>query len=277
MTKMYTTAPLPFQGQKQNFIKQFKEELSKQRAPALYVDLFGGSGLLSRTAKDIHPEATVVYNDYDNFRERLQAIPKTNELLADIRVLVEGIANKSRIDNDIKTQIIDRIAQEKGYIDYITISSNVLFSQNYANSIEALKKESFYNRVRKSDITLADDYLDGLEIVSIDYKQLFEMYKNHEHVVFLVDPPYLSTDCTTYKNYWRLKDYLDVLRVLIGQKYFYFTSNKSSIVELCEWIETNTGGVNPFYEATIVERKTNINHQSSYTDIMLFKWTTTTT
>ncbi|WP_244299686.1 DNA adenine methylase [Aquimarina algiphila] len=274
---MYTTAPLPFQGQKQNFIKQFKEELSKQRAPALYVDLFGGSGLLSRTAKDIHPEATVVYNDYDNFRERLQAIPKTNELLADIRVLVEGIANKSRIDNDIKTQIIDRIAQEKGYIDYITISSNVLFSQNYANSIEALKKESFYNRVRKSDITLADDYLDGLEIVSIDYKQLFEMYKNHEHVVFLVDPPYLSTDCTTYKNYWRLKDYLDVLRVLIGQKYFYFTSNKSSIVELCEWIETNTGGVNPFYEATIVERKTNINHQSSYTDIMLFKWTTTTT
>ena len=28
---------------------------------------------------------------------------------------------------------------------------------------------------------------------------------------FLVDPPYLSTEVGTYKMFWRLADYLDVL------------------------------------------------------------------
>ena len=52
--KVYKTAPLPFVGQKRNFIKHFKNELQQKEA-TLFVDLFGGSGLLSRAAKDVHP------------------------------------------------------------------------------------------------------------------------------------------------------------------------------------------------------------------------------
>ncbi len=276
MSKIYSSAPLPFQGQKRNFIKQFRNELAKKEAPKIYVDLFGGSGLLSRTAKDMHPESKVIYNDYDNYAQRLKAISKTNKILKDLRNIVEGLSNKKRIPEDIKTKLIERIEKEKGYIDFTTLSTNLLFTMNYVESIEQLKKQEFYNRIRKSSIPEANDYLDGLELVRTDYKTLFERYKDEPNVVFLVDPPYLSTDCTSYKNYWRLKDYLDVLKVLIDQKYFYFTSNKSSIIELCEWIETNTGGINPFSEATIVERKVSLNYQSTYTDIMLFKWTQTT-
>lgn len=92
-------------------------------------------------------------------------------------------------------------------------------------------------------------------------------------IVFLVDPPYLSTDTKSYNNdsYWRLRDYLDVLKVLDGSDYFYFTSNKSQIVELCEWIETRTSTGNPFEGAMMTTTGGSVNYNSSYTDIMLYK------
>jgi site-specific DNA-adenine methylase len=149
----------------------------------------------------------------------------------------------------------------------------------YVLSFDELKKETFYNRVRLTPIASAEHYLKDLEVVSLDYKQLFEKYKNCESVVFLIDPPYLSTDCSTYASdsYWKLKDYLDVLKVLHNQNYFYFTSNKSSVIELCEWIGDNTGAVNPFENAVVKTHFTTMNQSSSYTDMMLFKWTKTTT
>ncbi|MEQ3500585.1 DNA adenine methylase [Tenacibaculum sp. SSH1-16] len=277
MSKNYATAPLPFQGQKRNFIKQFKEALKTYPEDSVYIDLFGGSGLLSHTVKQEKPNVKVIYNDYDNFKERLKAIPETNNLLSEIRVLVEHIPNKKAITDDVRYKILDVVksADKKGYVDYITLSASLLFSMNYVQSFEELKKQRFYNRVRKSDYD-ASNYLNNVDFVRYDYKELFELYKNKTNVVFLVDPPYLSTDCSTYKNYWRLSDYLDVLKVLMNTNYFYFTSNKSSIVELCEWIETNTGGKNPFNQAEVVYHYNKTSHNTGYTDIMLHKRYTTT-
>lgn len=77
---------------------------------------------------------------------------------------------------------------------------------------------------------------------------------------------------------WTLSDYLDVLDVLKSSKYFYFTSNKSSIIELCEWMSTKTDINNPFQNANKVEMKASANHNASYTDIMLYKgWISTIT
>jgi adenine-specific DNA methylase len=277
--KNYSTAPLPFVGQKRNFIKVFKTELFKKEPPKIYVDLFGGSGLLSRVAKDTHPTSKVIYNDYDNYRRRLKSIKTTNAILKDLRPLVAHIQRKTKIDSATKEKIIERISKEKGFVDYITISASLLFSMKYVLSLEELKRETFYNRVRITPIPSAEDYLKDLEVVSLDYKQLFKMYKDCKGVIFLIDPPYLSTDCSTYAsdNYWKLKDYLDVLKLLNNQNYFYFTSNKSSIIELCEWIGDNTGAVNPFDKAEIKTHFTTMNQSSSYTDIMLFKWNKTTT
>lgn len=104
---------------------------------------------------------------------------------------------------------------------------------------------------------------------------MFEQYRELNDVIFLVDPPYLSTDCSTYSsdNYWKLKDYLNVIDVLIDTNYLYFTSNKSQIVELCEWMEgrTDNGDVNPFKGSTTVCINTTLNHTSKYTDMMLYK------
>lgn len=259
-------------GQKRKFLKQFKPALEHYPSNATYVDLFGGSGLLSHTVKSIYPDATVIYNDFDNYCQRLENIDKTNQLIRDLRVILKGYPKDSRIQGVARDQVIQRIKQEKNeaFVDYITLSSSIMFSMKYALSFEQLEKETLYNCVRQNDYD-ATGYLDGLEVVSNCYKELFKQYKDLPNVVFLVDPPYLSTDAGTYKSYWKLKDYLDVLQVLDGTKYFYFTSNKSSIIELCEWIETKTPMSNPFNGATTATMNATINFNASYTDIMLYK------
>lgn len=70
---------------------------------------------------------------------------------------------------------------------------------------------------------------------------------------------------------WKLSDYLDVLTVLAGHNFVYFTSNKSSILELCDWIGRTKLTGNPFEQCTKVEFNAHMNYNSSYTDMMLYK------
>lgn len=151
-----------------------------------------------------------------------------------------------------------------------TVHSSLLFSMNYVTSLPELKAATLFNNIKKNDYN-GDGYLDGLTVVCCDYRELYNKYINETNVIFLVDPPYLSTECGTYKNYWKLSDYLNVLDVLQGTSYFYFTSNKSSILELCEWVETKMGSENPFNGAIRHEVNVQMNYNSSYTDMMLYK------
>jgi adenine-specific DNA methylase len=238
------------------------------------VDLFGGSGLLSNWAKQQLPSATVVFNDFDNYSKRVANVERTNALLAEFRAILKDAPEDKVIDKERKAAILMAVrAHEKvyGYIDYITISSSLLFSMNYATNYADLAMQTMYNCVRKNNYEPAPDYLQGVEIVKMDYRELFDRWKHVSGVVFLIDPPYLSTDCGTYGNYWKLANYLDVLQCLKGTNYFYFTSNKSSILELTDWLENNLGGVNPFKGAKRVEVNARMNHNSGYTDIMLYK------
>lgn len=88
MRKMYLSAPLPFVGQKRMLAKEFMKVLEQYPDGTLFVDLFGGSGLLSHITKSLKPHSTVIYNDFDNYRFRMKHIPQTNQLLADIREMV---------------------------------------------------------------------------------------------------------------------------------------------------------------------------------------------
>lgn len=274
-TKKFTQSPLPFQGQKRRFLKQFEGVIESLPDNAVFVDLFGGSGLLSHRVKQLKPNARVIYNDYDQFSIRLANIRLTNLLLGKIKLLLKGCEKDKKVPIDVKNKIIKAIQKHEsdfGYVDYITVSSSVLFSGKYATGIDDLKKDTFYNCVRDSEYN-DDGYLDGLEVVSDDYRLIFERYKNYPGVIFFVDPPYLSTDVKSYTGYWKLRDYLNVLDVLNGTRYFYFTSNKSSIVELCEWMETRSSdlSVNPFHGSTTMTVTGTVNFNSTYTDIMLYK------
>lgn len=273
MKKMYLSAPLPFVGQKRMFAKEFIKVLGQFPDSTVFVDLFGGSGLLSHITKCVRPDAVVVYNDFDNYRQRLANIPATNVLLSDLRRIAEGTPRDKRITGEAREKVfarLEREEKERGYVDYITLSSALLFAMKYVLSLEDMRKETLYNNIRQTDYPEAKDYLEGLTITSEDYKEVFKRYKDIPGVVFLVDPPYLSTEVGTYKMYWRLPDYLDVLTVLKGHPFVYFTSNKSSILELCDWIDRNPLIGSPFKNCRKVEFNAHINYNSKYTDMMLY-------
>lgn len=274
MKKQYLSAPLPFQGQKRMFAKEFIKVLKHYPDNAVFVDLFGGSGLLSHITKCQKPDAAVVYNDFDNYRLRLGNISRTNALLDMIRPIVAPTPRHKALPKEAKEAILRVIEQEEkeyGYVDYITISTSLLFSMKYAADLDGLRKETFYNTVRKCDYSPCLDYLDGVEVVSCDYRKLFNKYKDVQNVVFLIDPPYLSTEVGTYTMTWGLSDYLDVLQTLVGTNYIYFTSDKSSIMDLCNWMGKNNTVGNPFIGCERVEFNASVNYSSRYTDIMLFK------
>lgn len=273
MSKLYLSAPLPFVGQKRMFAKQFIEVIKQYPADTVFVDLFGGSGLLSHITKHFHPESRVIYNDFDNYRLRINNIPRTNSLLESIRSIASQFDRHKPITGGAREQIFSLLEQEEketGFLDFITLSSSLMFSMKYKMSIEGMRGETLYNNVRKNGYEPCRDYLAGLEIVSCDYRELFEQYKDTPGVVFLVDPPYLSTDVGTYRMYWRLADYLDVLSVLPGHNFIYFTSEKSCIIELCEWMGRHPSLGDPFARCQRREFNATMNYNASYKDIMLF-------
>lgn len=271
--KKFVSAPLPFQGQKRRFVKQLEEMAMQQAEDAVFVDLFGGSGLVSHVIKHARPDCRIVFNDFDHYCERLAHIDRTNDMLRALRPIAACVPRKMRIPEPVRSQVIAEVKRwnETGYVDWFSLSSNLLFTMNYAHDFEEFSKETLYNRIRFEDYN-CEGYLDGVEVVSMDYRRLFNLFKQTPNVIFILDPPYLSTDCGTYKsdNYWKLSDYLDVLKCLQGTKFVYFTSNKSTIVELADWIARNNFHKNPF-EGAKIYRKHVTGMALDYDDTMLVK------
>lgn len=262
-------------GQKRKFVKAYRDILATLPDDAVYIDLFGGSGLLAHVTKHAKPNAKVVYNDYDNYRQRLAHIPQTNALLARLRRTTAHLPKDKRIPQEEREQIIALISEaeeEDGSVDYITLSSSLLFSMKYATSKEELLRETFYNSIKQSDYT-AEGYLDGLEVLQADYRTIYEAYKDDPKAIFLIDPPYLGTEVSTYTMQWTMADYLDVLTILQGHRFVYFTSNKTQIIELCEWLGRNPHLGNPFAQTHRKDVQSTVNYSSTYTDIMLHNLT----
>ena len=271
--KTYNSAPLPFQGQKRYFLPKFREVIATLPDDAVIVDLFGGSGLLSHTAHVVKPQATVIYNDFDNFQARLEAVPETNALLACIRPLVADIPPKHRLPENVRQKVLDvlREADAKGYVDYVSMSSTLLFSGNYATSLSEFERATLYQRMRSGDFYPTTDYLDGLNITHADYREVFARYKDDPRAVFLLDPPYLCTDVKTYATAWRLPNYLDVLTLIHDRRFIYFTSERSHIIDLYEWLDRIAPGLNPLQGAQRFYRVNPTGKAKVYTDIMLVK------
>lgn len=273
MIKRFSSSPLPFRGSKRYYVKRFREVLAQTQDIDTVVDLFGGSGLLSRVAKNSLPNCRVIYNDFDHYDERLANVANTNALLRSIAPLLADIPDNKKVPTETKETILRLCAEaeKKHPVDYITLSGSLLFSGNWAQSYEELSKQTMYNRMVKTDYNVAN-YLNGLEVTHCDYRELFNAHKSNKKALFLLDPPYLQTEHSAYKadTYWQLKDYLDVLTLLSGTKYVLFTSGKSQIIELCDWINQSFGG-ELLKGAQKYEQNSRINNFAAYKDIMIAK------
>ena len=74
-----------------------------------------------------------------------------------------------------------------------------------------------------------------------------------------------------YDCYWGLKEYLDVLKVMRGMRYVFFTSDKSKLVEFLQWLDENTNWKGVLDGATVTRRKQRVNDGGGYEDIMIVR------
>ncbi len=273
MSRIYKSAPLPFMGQKRYFVRAFSETLGAVEGKIdTVVDLFGGSGLLSHTAKKVLPGCRVVYNDYDGYTQRLAHVEQTNEILMLIKERLKGIQPNARLSDSQRADVLAIVEKYEaaGYVDVMTIGSSVLFSGKWVKTLDELRKHTMYNHVKTGGYDCSG-YLDGLEVVRMDYRELFAKHKDNSRALFVLDPPYLTTEVGQYENYWRLTDYLDVLKLTKGTKYVYFTSDKSQITELCNWLVCEFGEAAPLYGANKQVRTNTLNYQAKFNDMMITK------
>lgn len=233
----FNKAPLPFLGQKRNFLTAFKELLRDEFSDfkdATFIDAFGGSGLLSHTIKTIYPNARVVFNDFDGYMDRINALPHTQEILHYIAPYLKASkGNRISEQNTAKIKEIFTAYKDKvPYFDAITLSSSVLFSGNYAHSADELLKRNVYYIKNRGQVPYYDafGYLAGVEIVKKDGIKLMREYLNDKNVVLVLDPPYLQTLSAGYKAPFSLTDYMHFVSYL-REPFIVFSSTRSELLE----------------------------------------------
>ncbi len=274
----FKQAPLPFIGQKRMFLKHFSQILNDNidgdGEGWTIVDVFGGSGLLSHTAKQLKPQARVIYNDFDNYSERLQHIPDINQLRQQLAVALADCPKGKRLDKTKKLQLIGIIEAFKGYKDPHILCSWLLFSGQQVKNLEELYAQDFWHCLRQSDYPSADGYLDGVEIVCESFHQLVPRFSGKEKVLLVLDPPYLCTKQESYKQatYFDLIDFLRLIN-LTKPPYIFFSSTKSEFIRFIEYMqEDKVDNWQAFDGAKRIVVNTSTSYSGKYEDNLVYKF-----
>lgn len=276
--KPYSKAPLPFVGQKRNFLKPFRQVISDHISNSgqgwTVIDVFGGSGLLANNAKHLMPKARVIYNDFDGYSERLNHIADTNRLRHLLYEVLKGTPKGKKLSEQVKDRVIEVISTFNGYKDLQSLSTWVLFSGKQVSSLDELYGHTMYNTIRQSDYPLAEGYLDGIEIVSQSFEALIPAYQKDNKTLLILDPPYVSTKQGAYAldEYFGMVQFLTLMK-LVRPPYILFSSTRSELPSFMEYVRNNVpedwerlGG----YET--VSQLSYVNKSASYVDNMIYKW-----
>lgn len=274
---MFKQAPLPFIGQKRMFLQHFEkplEHIPNDGEGWTIVDAFGGSGLLSHVAKCMKPKATVIYNDFDGYAERLAHIDDINRLRRQIEPLLANQPKQKRLTADLKAQVIDVIQAFDGYINVHVLCSWLLFSGQQVKTLEDLFAEDFWHCLRQSDYPSADGYLDGLTVVSESFHTLLPKYQNDPKALFVLDPPYLCTHQASYKQatYFDLVDFLRLIH-LTRPPFVFFSSTKSEFVRYVDaMIEDKWDNWRAFENYKRIIVNTSTSYSGKYEDNLVWKF-----
>lgn len=241
---IYTKPPLPFMGNKRNMLKHIKQVLETMRADgeidggSIFIDVFGGSGLVAHNIKQWYPRNQVIWNDYDNYQKRLDHIAQTESLREWIYEKVRGVEYQNALPKEIKQEILAHIhaLETQGeHIDYTVISSYLLFSGRYARDFTDLSKCNFYKSISATKLT-AQGYLHGVERVSLDFIDLLDSYKHIKNKCLILDPPYLQTQVGNYKDHFNLGQFFNLIE-RVQRPYLFFGSDRSDIIVAFEYLK----------------------------------------
>ena len=249
--KLLNKAPLPFLGQKRNWIRYLPELLQgnlfdkgfSDYKNGIFVDMFGGSGLLSHNIKQIFPNAEVIYNDFDGYSNYLT--DESADILKSVGKLFEPYFKKYKRSektnaNDTKEireiyYFVKNKYKEKLYLT--SLHSCLWFGASAGGNIKKIENETSHyinskgllNRNYKKEFS---NYLTGLNVIKgVDFKELIQQYKDNKNAVFICDPPYLNTCTGRYKNGFD-KNNFDFLVENIRPPFIAFSSMKNNLREL---------------------------------------------
>lgn len=237
----YRKAPLPFVGQKRNFLKHLipvlQQNIPNDGAGWTIVDVFGGSGLLAHTAKRTLPKARVIYNDFDGYAERIKNIPDTNRLRDRLAEVLDKQPRDKALNADAKADVVVIIRGFGGYKDLNCLRSWLLYSGKEAATPDCLYGETLYNRLRLSPYPEAADYLDGLDITSQSFETLLPRYAGQDNTLLILDPPYVCTQQGMYANpaYFGMVSFL-TLAQMVRPPFVFFSSTRSEFLAYLDYL-----------------------------------------
>lgn len=239
------------------------------------IDTFGGSGLLSHTAKRIKPKARIIYNDFDGYAERLKHIDDINGLRKQLYVAVDNTTPKNqRMPKELKSECIRIIQEFDGYKDLNCLASWLLFSGNQVGSFDDLFNKDFWHCIRQSDYPQADGYLEGVEVIQESFHTLLPKYSDNPRALFVLDPPYLCTRQESYKQatYFDLIDFLRLINIT-RPPYIFFSSTKSEFVRFIDYMqEDKVDNWQAFENANRIVVNATASCSGKYEDNMVYKF-----
>ena len=227
-------------GNKRNMLKHIKAVLETMRedgqidSETIFIDCFGGSGLISHNIKQWYPSNRVIWNDYDNYQERLNHLDTTEQLRQEMVKIINSTPptlsrqSSPHAKEKILTLLQDK-AQSGAFIDCITISTYLLFSGNYATKYQELAKRNFYNAIRSTPINNNKGYLAGVERTQADFIDLLDSYKDITNKCLILDPPYLQTQKGNYRDSFQLEQFFTLIE-RVQKPYIFFGSHRSDIM-----------------------------------------------
>ncbi len=145
-------------------------------------------------------------------------------MLDRLRDILVSVPRLKIVPKPIRERILDMMAEEEaetGFVDYITLSTSLLFSMKYATTLEEMRKHTMYNRIRRSGYD-ANGYLDGIVVESCITANCSRSIVTGMMWCSLSILRISARMSALYNMYWKLSDYLDVLKVLVGHRYVYF-------------------------------------------------------
>lgn len=268
-SRILKRAPLPFQGQKSKWFAQFSQVLDRveQKAqqlnrPVCAIDVFGGSGLLSHWTKRLHPDFTVIYNDFDNYEDRIKHVHDVNLLMDEVHKLFPEYTRSKR-QNKLTPPETDKLRQliteHKERVDYYCLSSWFKFIGAVSSSVDDFLKHDYYYRLPANNYNEEDakHYLDGITVIhedASDYNKFQQIIKPlippNALTFYILDPPYLYCDKTGYNtSYFKLASTIDLINYFINEDYFiFFNSLKSGFVEFLHKLKEAIPSIREEYE-----------------------------
>ena len=254
----YCKPPLPFNGNKYMWRDKFEDIIKKIKYDDyVFIDLFGGSGLLSNWIHFFKPKSKVIYNDYDNFKARIDKIPQTNTIFNYLREFLKKYPYGSKIKDDDSKKIIEYIQKYDDY-DEITINSALTY-----NGRAKLEHGLLWNKIPKKSYK-SEGYLDGIEIVHMDWKELYNDVVNrydNKKLIFILDPPYLYSDKTNYKMYhFKLHHTLELIDIMRKHKYILFNGRDSEFNKIVDILNKLYSDYEPILYKIIYNKMLDFTH-----------------